>query len=128
MLVFDERGKSGVPGGKPLIAEYRTNKLNPHMTPGAEIELGPHWWKASALTTRPTLPPQLLIHFLFSPELATPPSTISTTKERPYVISSKYTQNQLSTNDDLNEESGKNKEKRQSDEEGILHHNPFVLS
>ena len=27
------------------------------MTPGAEIELGPHWWKASALTTRPTLPP-----------------------------------------------------------------------
>ena len=27
------------------------------MTPGAEIEPGPHWWKASALTTRPTLPP-----------------------------------------------------------------------
>ena len=27
------------------------------MTPGAEIELGSHWWKASALTTRPTLPP-----------------------------------------------------------------------
>ena len=26
------------------------------MTPGAEIELGPHWWKASALTSRPTLP------------------------------------------------------------------------
>ena len=26
------------------------------MTPGAEIEPGPHWWKASALTTRPTLP------------------------------------------------------------------------
>ena len=25
------------------------------MTPGAEIEPGPHWWKASALTTRPTL-------------------------------------------------------------------------
>ena len=27
------------------------------MTPSAEIEPGPHWWKASALTTRPTLPP-----------------------------------------------------------------------
>ena len=30
------------------------------MTPGAEIEPGPHWWKASALTTRPTLPQPLL--------------------------------------------------------------------
>ena len=29
------------------------------MTPSAEIEPGPHWWKASALTTRPTLPPPL---------------------------------------------------------------------
>ena len=28
------------------------------MRPGAEIEPGPHWWKASALTTRPTLPPR----------------------------------------------------------------------
>ena len=27
------------------------------MTPSAEIEPRPHWWKASALTTRPTLPP-----------------------------------------------------------------------
>ena len=26
------------------------------MTPSAEIESRPHWWKASALTTRPTLP------------------------------------------------------------------------
>ena len=26
------------------------------MTPSAEIEPGPHWWKATALTTRPTLP------------------------------------------------------------------------
>jgi len=49
------RGETGVPGEKPLIAELRTNKLNPHLTPSAEIELGPHWWKASALTTRPTL-------------------------------------------------------------------------
>ena len=50
-------GKTGVPGGKPLIAELRTNKLNPRITPSAEIEPGPHWWKASALTTWPTLPP-----------------------------------------------------------------------
>ena len=34
-----------------------TNKLNPHMTPSAEIEPGPHWWKASALTTTQNLPP-----------------------------------------------------------------------
>ena len=43
-------GKTGVPGKKPLMSR-RTNKLNPHMTPSAEIEPGPHWWKASALTT-----------------------------------------------------------------------------
>ena len=29
------------------------------MTPSAEIQPGPHWWKASALTTRHTLPSQL---------------------------------------------------------------------
>ena len=50
-------GKTGVPWEKPLMTEWRTNKLNAHMTPSAEIEPGPHWWKASALTTRPTLPP-----------------------------------------------------------------------
>ena len=32
------------------------------MTPSAEIEPGPHWWKASALTTRPTLPPRTIQH------------------------------------------------------------------
>jgi len=31
MLVFEERAKTGVPGEKPLGAEYRTNKLNPYM-------------------------------------------------------------------------------------------------
>ena len=39
------------------MTEQSTNKLNPHMTPSAEIEPGPHWWKASAITTRLTLPP-----------------------------------------------------------------------
>ena len=71
---------------------------------------------------------KLLIHFFFSSELETPAPTISTTKQRPYVISSTYTENHLSTNGDLNEESGKNNQKRQSDEEGIIHYNPFVLS
>ena len=50
------RGENGSTQGKPLIAEERTNKHNPHMTPGAKIEPAPHWWKASAQTTRPTLP------------------------------------------------------------------------
>ena len=53
MLVFEE---SGVPGEKPLGAEKRTNnKLNPHMTSSPGIEPGPHWRKASALTTAPSL-------------------------------------------------------------------------
>ena len=33
MLVF-EQGKTGVPGEKPLGAEYRANTFSPHMTPG----------------------------------------------------------------------------------------------
>ena len=50
----------GEPGEKPLAARTRNNnKLNPHMTPSPEIEPGPQWWEASALTTAPTLlPPQ----------------------------------------------------------------------
>ena len=36
------------------------------MTPSAEIEPGPHWWKASALTTRPTLQPEFyLVQYCF---------------------------------------------------------------
>ena len=51
---YGER-KTGVPGEKPLGAEKRTNnKLNPHMTSSPGIEPGPHWWKASALTTAPS--------------------------------------------------------------------------
>ena len=46
---FLRRGKTGVPGEKPL---------NPHMTPGPGIEPGTHWWKASALTNAPTLLPR----------------------------------------------------------------------
>ena len=51
MLVFEERGKPGVPREKPLGATTRANnKLNPHMTPSPGIEHGPHWLEASALT------------------------------------------------------------------------------
>ena len=51
-------GKTGVPGEKPLGAEKRTNKLNPHLTLSQGIEPGPHWWEASALTTMPSLLPK----------------------------------------------------------------------
>ena len=59
---FCGEGKTGVPGEKPLGAEKRTNnKLNPHMTSSPGIEPGPHWWKASALTTAPSLLPTFFI-------------------------------------------------------------------
>ena len=59
MMVFVERGKTGVPGEKPLEARERTkNKLNPHVASTPGLEPGPHWWEASVLTTtRPLLPP-----------------------------------------------------------------------
>ena len=56
---FLGEGKSGVPGEKPLGAERRINKLSPLMTPSPGIEPRPHWWKASALTTAPTVLPTL---------------------------------------------------------------------
>ena len=52
---FWREGKTRVPREKPLRAEYRTNKLRPPMTPSPGIEPGTHWWKASTLTTVPTL-------------------------------------------------------------------------
>jgi len=58
MLVFEEWGKTEVPGERPLGAEKRTNnKLNPHKTPGPGIEPGTHWWEVSDLTTAPSLLP-----------------------------------------------------------------------
>ena len=56
MLVFEERGNQSA-RRKPLSAEQRTNKLNPHMTPDLGIEPGSHWWEVSALTTVPSLHP-----------------------------------------------------------------------
>jgi len=70
ILVFDERRKPEYLG-KNLSWQSRDPANSIHMTPGAEIKPGPHWWKASALTTRPTLPmiTQCLVHhsppFLF---------------------------------------------------------------
>ena len=39
------------------VEDQQTQSTYCNMTPSAEIAPGPHWWKASALTTRPTLPP-----------------------------------------------------------------------
>ena len=58
MLVFEEIGNQST-RRKPLAAEKRTNKLNPHMTPDVEIEPWPHRQEASALTTAPSLHPQI---------------------------------------------------------------------
>ena len=72
---FLGEGKTRVPGEKPLGARTRTNnKLNPHMTPGPGVEPGPHWWKASALTTAPSLlpipaPPASLPFIFINPEV-----------------------------------------------------------
>ena len=56
MLVFEERGKPEYPEKKPLRARKRiNNKLNPLMRPGPVIEPGTDWWKASVLTTAPSL-------------------------------------------------------------------------
>ena len=37
----------------------RSKDENQHMAPSPGIESGPHWWEASALTTAPSLLPQL---------------------------------------------------------------------
>ena len=41
---------------KTLGAGMRTNnKLNPHVMPGTGVKPRPQWWKASSLTTAPSL-------------------------------------------------------------------------
>ena len=52
MLVFEEGGKTGVPGEKPLGARERTNnKINQNIMSTPRFEPGPLWWEASAVTT-----------------------------------------------------------------------------
>jgi len=46
---------------KAVEERARTNnKLNPLMTPGPGFEPRPHWWKARALTTAPSLLPAVV--------------------------------------------------------------------
>ena len=55
-------GREPPPGGgdhTPRVKALTTRtgadiKLNPHVTPGSGIKPGPHWWKASVLTTAPS--------------------------------------------------------------------------
>ena len=69
---FGGEGKTGVPEEKPLGARKRTNnKLNPHMASTPGFEPGPHWWEASALTTGPSLAPQIHYKRLFSSSFST---------------------------------------------------------
>ena len=42
-ICFCGEGKTGIPREKPIGAEWRTNKLNPHMRLSLGIEPGPHW-------------------------------------------------------------------------------------
>ena len=76
MLVFGERGKPECPGKKPLIAEQRTKKLNPHLTPSAEIEPGPHWWQVLSPLGQPchhqSTVAYIRIHVLYSALLQIP--------------------------------------------------------
>ena len=62
MLVFGERGKLEYPGKNLSEQSREPTNVNPHMTSDLVIEPGPHWWKASALTSAPTLPPNGNFH------------------------------------------------------------------
>ena len=53
------------------------------MTLSAEIEPGPHWWKASALTTRPTLPPQDSL--MYTLDIFNSSKSMSNMKKMPHV-------------------------------------------
>ena len=54
-VAFWRLDKTGISGEKPIGSEKGINLLSPLMTPSLGIEPGPHWWKASADTTAPTL-------------------------------------------------------------------------
>ena len=57
MLVFYGGRKTGDTEKTSRSKDENQQQLNPHMTPGPGIEPGPHWWRASALTTALTLLP-----------------------------------------------------------------------
>ena len=54
MQIFEERGKLEYPGEKPLTAEKRSNKLNPHNNEVGN-QTGATLVEASALNTTPPL-------------------------------------------------------------------------
>ena len=56
MLVFEERGKPEYPE-KNLLEQSREQTNSAHLWRRVGIKPGTHWWKASALTTAPTLLP-----------------------------------------------------------------------
>jgi len=49
MLVFEEMGKPDFPEKNLSEQRREPTKLSPHMTPGAGIEPGTHWWEAPSL-------------------------------------------------------------------------------
>ena len=56
MQVFEERGKPECPGENLLEQRREPTKFNSRMTPSrttSNIEPGPNWWEATALTTTP---------------------------------------------------------------------------
>ena len=56
MLVFGEMGRPEYPG-KNFSEQSGEPTNSTHMTSDPGIKPAPHWWKASALTTAPTLLP-----------------------------------------------------------------------
>ena len=55
MLVFAEGGKLEDPEKNLWSRVENQHKFNPLVASGPGIELGPHWWEASALTTALTM-------------------------------------------------------------------------
>ena len=60
MLVFEESGKAEYPG-KNLPVQSREPTNLTHVMPSLGIKPGPHWWEASALTSAPSLHPQVTL-------------------------------------------------------------------
>ena len=67
MLVFVEGGKSEYPEKNPRSRDENQQQTLHTYDAETEIEPGPHWWEASALTTAPSLLPlQIPNPFIFS--------------------------------------------------------------
>jgi len=60
ILNFEERGKPEYPE-KNLLEQGREPTLDSTLTPSLGIDLGPHWWERSALTTAPSLLPWVIL-------------------------------------------------------------------